>query len=428
MEKRKIAFQTFGCKLNFAETSTLSRMFSPEEFEQVTHKEEADIYVIHSCSVTANAEKKTRAAIRHAKKLNPKSSVAVIGCYAQLRPHELMEMPEVDIVMGNREKYRLPGIYLNNDFKNLIDVDDSNIMKDMSYKSAYSSGDRTRSFLKIQDGCDYFCTYCTIPYARGKSRSSNIEEIINTASRIGKSGVKEIILTGVNIGDFGKNHGEKFFELMKELEKVEGIERYRISSIEPDLLNKDIIDFVAKSSKFLPHFHIPLQSGNNDMLKRMNRKYDREIFSRHVNYIKQVMPDACIAVDLIVGFPGETEELFRDSASFIKSLPVSYLHVFTYSSRPNTKAENMKEKVPGNIKKERSIEMHDISTRMRKVFLESQKGKTGHVLWESNLHGKYMQGWTGNYIKVKKPYDKHKVNTIETVKLEKLNNESFILE
>lgn len=428
MEKRKIAFQTFGCKLNFAETSTLSRMFPEEEFEQVTHKEQADIYIIHSCSVTANAEKKTRAAIRHAKKINPEASVAVIGCYAQLRPHELMEMPEVDIVMGNREKYRLPGIYRNNNVKNLIDVDDSNIMKDMSYKAAYSTGDRTRTFLKIQDGCDYFCTYCTIPYARGRSRSSNIAEILTTAERIGKSGIKEIILTGVNIGDFGKNNGETFFELMKGLEKVEGIERYRISSIEPDLLNKDIIDFVGQSSKFLPHFHIPLQSGNNDILKRMNRKYDREIFSQHVNYIKQVIPDACIAVDLIVGFPGETEELYRDSASFIKSLPVSYLHVFTYSSRPNTKAEHMKDKVPGNIKKERSIEMHDISTRMRKVFLESQKGKTEKVLWESNRQGEYMQGWTGNYIKVKQLYDEKKVNTIESVKLVNLNNESFIIE
>lgn len=425
MEKRRIAFQTFGCKLNFAETSTLSRMFPGEQFEQVSHKEKADIYVIHSCSVTANAEKKTRAAIRQAKKHNPYSSVAVIGCYAQLRPEELEKMPEVSIILGSREKYRLPAIYMNDLRERVTEVDNINVMKDLTYKGAFSSGDRTRSFLKIQDGCDYFCAYCTIPYARGRSRSSSISEVVNSAREIAQSNIREVILTGVNIGDFGKHNGEDFLELIKGLDKIEGIDRYRISSIEPDLLNKDIIDFVKKSKKFQQHFHIPLQSGSNEVLRRMGRRYQRETFAENVNYIKQVMPDACVAVDLIVGFPGETDQQFHESALFIKSLPVSYLHVFTFSIRPNTRAAHMKEQVPGPVKKQRSTEMHEISHRLKQVFYHSQQGKKQYVLWESNRSEKYMQGWTGNYIKVKQPWNPEKVNTIEEIVLKSEENGSY---
>lgn len=428
MEKRKIAFHTLGCKLNYSETSTISRMFPGQNFEQVSPREKADIYVIHSCSVTANAEKKTRAAARHAKKLNPEAQVAVIGCYAQLRPEELEAMPDVNIILGNREKYHLPGLVNNEQTKDITEVTGKDMRSDFAFKHAFSQGDRTRSFLKIQDGCDYMCAYCTIPEARGRSRSSSIAETIKTAQEIAKSEIKEVILTGVNIGDFGKHNGESFLELLQELDKIEGIERYRISSIEPDLLSKDIINFVRKSEKFLPHFHIPLQSGNNEILRRMGRRYKRELLADHVNYIKKVMPDACIAIDLIVGFPGETKEQFLDSADFIKSLPISYLHVFTYSSRPNTKAELMKDKVPGNLKKERSDIMHEISDRLQNNFTYSQKGKSEFVLWESNREGKYMQGWTGNYLKVKTPYDENKVNTIEKVLLTEEKNGSFIIE
>ena len=428
MEKQKIAFHTLGCKLNYAETSTIMRMFPEKNFEQVSSRETADIYVIHSCSVTANAEKKTRAAARHAKKLNPNAQIAVIGCYAQLRAKELEEMPEVNIVLGNREKYHLPGLVRNEQVDNITEVAEKDMRSDFTYKPAFSKGDRTRSFLKIQDGCDYMCAYCTIPEARGRSRSNSVAEVINTAQEIAKSEIKEVILTGVNIGDFGKHNGESFLQLLQALDKIDGIERYRISSIEPDLLSKDIINFVKNSDKFLPHFHIPLQSGNNEILRRMGRRYRRELFADHVNYIKKAMPDACVAVDLIIGFPGETKEQFLDSADFIKSLPISYLHVFTYSSRPNTKAEHMKDKIPGDLKKERSEIMHEISDRLQNIFTHSQKEKTESVLWESNREGKYMQGWTSNYLKVKTPYDEKKVNSIEKVLLSKEENGSFIIE
>ncbi|MFW6020252.1 MAG: tRNA (N(6)-L-threonylcarbamoyladenosine(37)-C(2))-methylthiotransferase MtaB [Bacteroidales bacterium] len=428
MEKRKIAFHTLGCKLNYAETSTIMRMFPKQHFEQVSSRERADIYIIHSCSVTANAEKKTRAAARHARKLNPDAQIAIIGCYPQLRSKELEEMPEVNIILGNREKYHLPGLVHNEQLENITEVAERDMRTDTTFKPAFSKGDRTRSFLKIQDGCDYMCAYCTIPEARGRSRSNSVSEVINTAQEIANSEIKEVILTGVNIGDFGKHNGESFLQLLQELDKIDGIERYRISSIEPDLLSKDIINFIKKSKKFLPHFHIPLQSGNNEILRRMGRRYRRELLADHVNYIKKVMPDACIAIDLIVGFPGETKEQFLDSADFIKSLPVSYLHVFTYSSRPNTKAELMKDKVPGNLKKERSDIMHEISDRLQNNFIHSQKGKTEFVLWESNREGKYMQGWTGNYLKVKTPYNESKVNTIENVLLKEEQNGSFIIE
>lgn len=425
MEKRKIAFQTLGCKLNFAETSSISRMFSPENYEHVSYKEKADIYVVHSCSVTTNAEKKTRAAIRHAKKLNPGASVAVIGCYAQLRPRELAEMTEVDVILGNREKYRLAGIYQDNEHPLTMQSDDSGLLKDYTYKPAYSSDERTRSFLKIQDGCDYFCAYCTVPFARGRSRSNSVNDVVQTAQDIARSKIKEIILTGVNIGDFGRQSGENLADLIKELDKVQGIDRYRISSIEPDLINKNIINIISKSQKFLHHFHIPLQSGSNEVLKHMERRYQRELFAGNVRMIKEKMPDACIAVDLIVGFPGETQEDFKTTEEFIKSLPVSYLHVFTYSRRPDTKAAHMKNQIPENVKKQRSEKMHEVSERLKQLFYQSQKGKKQEVLWESNRDGNDMQGWTGNYIKVKTTYDADRVNTIEKVSLNHLENGHF---
>ncbi|MFO8054021.1 MAG: tRNA (N(6)-L-threonylcarbamoyladenosine(37)-C(2))-methylthiotransferase MtaB [Bacteroidales bacterium] len=428
MIKRKIAFQTFGCKLNFAETSTIARLFPEDQFEHVSFKEPADIYVVHSCTVTSKAEKKTRNAIEQAKKLNPSAKLAVMGCYAQLRPKELEERSPADIILGNREKYRLPGIIISENQDRVVEVSNNDIQNDVSYKPAYSSNGRTRSFLKIQDGCDNFCAYCTVPYARGRSRNNSISQVISNATEIGHSAIKEIILTGVNIGDFGKNSGESFFDLIRKLDRVKGIERFRISSIEPDLLSQNIIDFIARSRKFQEHFHIPLQSGNDNILQRMGRQYSTQLFAEKVRYIKQVMPNACIAADLIVGFPGETEEQFNETLDFVQSLPLSYLHIFTYSMRPYTKAAIMKNQISQATKKARSVKMHKASEAMKTAFYRSQKDSTQSVLWEDSRNGSYIQGWTGNYIKVTHPYAQSKINTIEKVILKEFKNSNFYIE
>lgn len=415
MNKKKIAFQTFGCKLNFAETSAIARKFRASEYETVDFRENADFYIVHSCTVTAHAEKKTRAAIRQALRKNPEASVAVIGCYSQLRPDEIGLINGVDIILGNNDKYRLPE-YIDDISKRKAEKASlQNRPKD--FEPGYSIGDRTRSFFKVQDGCDYFCTYCAIPYARGRSRSADIASTIEVARQIAETNIREIVLTGVNIGDFGRQHGETFLGLLQELDRLDSIDRIRISSVEPELLNDDIIILVARSNRLMPHFHIPLQSGTDRVLELMKRKYKREVFESRVRLIKELMPHACIAADVITGFPGETDEDFLDTFRFIESLPVSYLHVFTYSKRPGTKAAQMEEQVPEQVKQERSKLLHRLSEEKKAAFYAENRGSVQEVLWESDINRGFMTGFSGNYIHCKKPYDKDSVNRIEKVTL-----------
>jgi len=429
MIEPRIAFQTFGCKLNFSETSTLSRIFQDKGFQTVDHKDLADVYVIHTCSVTGNAEKKCRAAIRQVKRRNPAAKVAVIGCFAQLKPKELSRFAEVDLILGNNEKFQLyehlETLLSSSSFPKEKWLT-SEILKSGNFHPAYSAGDRTRSFLKIQDGCDYFCAYCTIPLARGLSRSNTIKQTMDVAREIAASEAKEIILTGVNIGDFGKQHNETLLGLMEELEKLEGIERIRLSSIEPDLLSDKMIDLISKSEKFLPHFHIPLQSGSDKVLKSMSRKYDVALFDDRVRRIKSMMPHACIAADVIVGFPGESAEDFTAALKYIKNAPISYVHVFTYSSRPNTKASRMDNIIPSTIKKERSKILHQVSDEKKLIFYQKHLGKTAYVLFESDDHGGEIQGWTGNYLRVKTNFDPVLINSLVQVKLDELDKDHII--
>jgi threonylcarbamoyladenosine tRNA methylthiotransferase MtaB len=421
MYRKRIAFQTFGCKLNFAETSTIARQMKEEGFEVVGYREQAEVYVIHSCVVTAQAEKKCRAAIRQARKRNPSSTVAVMGCFAQMKEGELMKMPEVDLLLGSEEKFMLKDYLKDETVGRACHTHVGDISHSATFTPSWSTGDRTRSFLKVQDGCDYFCTYCTIPFARGRSRSATIAGTIATTREIAATGMKELILTGVNIGDFGKPHGESFFGLMKELDKVEGIDRIRISSIEPDLLNDEMIAFVAASKRFLPHFHIPLQSGSDRMLDSMKRKYRREVFASRVQEIKRHMPHACIAADVIVGFPGETEEDFRDTWHFLDVLPVSYMHVFTYSERPGTKAVTLDGKVCASDKRDRSRRLHELSDRKKALFYKENTGRMARVLFESDNTGGWMHGFTENYIRVKTRYDQELVNRVVELRLEALD-------
>ena len=427
MPAKRIAFRTFGCKLNFAETSTIARQMKEEGYEVVDHKEEADVYVINSCVVTGNAEKKCRAAIRQAKRRNPEARVAVIGCFSQMKEDDLSKMKEVDLVIGNEEKFMLKDYLQNNSYVGACHSFVGDINRSDVFTPSWSSGDRTRSFLKIQDGCDYFCTYCTIPFARGRSRSATIAETIKTAREIAATGMREIILTGVNIGDFGKPNAESFFDLIKELDKVEGIDRMRISSIEPELLNEEIISFMDRSDKFLPHYHIPLQSGSDKVLKSMKRKYAREVFAQRVKEIKKHMPHACIAADVIIGFPGETEEDFRDTYDFLDGLDISYMHVFTYSERPGTVAANMPGKLNNKEKRERSRVLHELSDKKKTAFYKQNTGSTRPVLFESDNSNGYMHGFTGNYIKVKTPFRADFVNEIISVPLDKLDDDGCFL-
>lgn len=427
--KKRIAFQTFGCKLNFAETSAISKTFPDLEYEIVDFKDVADYYVINSCSVTGNAEKTCRAAAKGAKRRNAKAKVSMMGCFSQIKPEIVAAFPEVDLVLGNEDKFNIYNFIQNPEGERATEIHNININKTTIFNPAYSSNDRTRTFLKVQDGCDYFCTYCTIPHARGRSRSGTIAETIKVAKEIGASPSREIILSGVNIGDFGKLHKESFPDFLTALEQVEGIDRIRISSVEPELLSHDIIDLVAASDKFQPHFHIPLQSGSNAVLKDMKRKYLREVYTDRVEYIKSLMPHACIAADVIIGFPTETKKHFQETYDYLQGLPISYMHVFTYSPRENTFALKLNNVVSKQDKKERSKALHILSDKKKRDFYSQNIQSEQHVLFEAQNSGGMMSGWTGNYIKVVTSYDETLVNTIRRVKLNTLDSSgNFIAE
>ncbi|WP_454948754.1 tRNA (N(6)-L-threonylcarbamoyladenosine(37)-C(2))-methylthiotransferase MtaB [Capnocytophaga leadbetteri] len=429
---KKVAFYTLGCKLNFAETSTIARSFEEDGYIRVDFEDPADIYVINTCSVTENADKQFKQIVRKALKTNPKAFLAAVGCYAQLKPEELASVDGVDLVLGAKEKFNITQ-YIDDLTKNNEGVVHScEIAETDFYVGSYSIGDRTRAFLKVQDGCDYKCTYCTIPMARGISRSDTIENILNNAKKISDKGIKEIVLTGVNIGDYGKGefgnkkHEHTFLELVQALDKVEGIERLRISSIEPNLIKDETIDFIAQSNSFVPHFHIPLQSGSNEILKKMKRRYLRELYVSRVAKIREVMPDACIGVDVIVGFPGETDELFLETYYFLNDLDISYLHVFTYSERDNTEAVLMDGVVPDEVRAKRSKMLRGLSAKKRNAFYESQLGKEKTVLFESDNKQGYIHGFTENYVKVKAPWDPALVNTLHKVKLTKIDVDGMV--
>ena len=432
METKKVAFYTLGCKLNFSETSTIARSFNDEGFQRVDFKEKADIYVINTCSVTENADKRFKTIVKQAQKVNPKAFVAAIGCYAQLKPEELADVNGVDLVLGATEKFKIT-YYLNDLSKNDFgEIHSCEIEEADFYVGSYSIGDRTRAFLKVQDGCDYKCTYCTIPLARGISRSDTMENVLNNAQEISQKGIKEIVLTGVNIGDYGKGefgnkkHEHTFLDLVTELDKVKGIERLRISSIEPNLLKNETIDLVSKSRAFVPHFHVPLQSGSNELLKRMKRRYMRELYVDRVSKIKQVMPHACIGVDVIVGFPGETDALFLETYNFLNELDISYLHVFTYSERDNTEAAEMDGVVPNNIRAKRSKMLRGLSVKKRRAFYESQLNTDRVVLFEGENKEGYIHGFTEHYVKVKAPWNHKLVNKLHKVKLIKIDEDGLV--
>ena len=414
---KKVALYTLGCKLNFSETSTVARMFEDEGFARVDFNDTPDVFVINTCSVTENADKKCKQLVKKALKINPEAFVAIIGCYAQLKPDEIAQIYGVDMVLGASEKFKIVEHFQNIEKREQTAVIASKISTVNEFIPSYSKGDRTRSFLKIQDGCDYFCTFCTIPLARGKSRNHSVSETVKIAKEVALTDAREVILTGVNIGDFGQGEGETFFDLIKELDKIEGIERYRISSIEPNLLTTEIIEFVAQSGKFMPHFHIPLQSGSNKILKAMRRKYEKELYVERVQKIKELMPYASIGVDVIIGFPGETEDDFLETYNFLNELDVSYLHVFTYSERKNTTAIKMDGVVPKSERSKRSKMLHILSDKKKRFFYEQHIGKTYNVLFESEQHDDYLNGFTDNYIKVKVPFAQDLQNQIKTVNL-----------
>ena len=430
--RKKVAFYTLGCKLNFSETSTIARSFTDEGFDRVDFSETADIYVINTCSVTENADKRFKSIVKQAQKANPKAFLAAVGCYAQLKPQELADVEGVDLVLGATEKFKITD-YLNDLSKNDFgEVHSCEIEEADFYVGSYSIGDRTRAFLKVQDGCDYKCTYCTIPLARGISRSDTMENVLTNAREISGQNIKEIVLTGVNIGDYGKGefgnkkHEHTFLDLVTELDKVEGIERLRISSIEPNLLKNETIDVVSKSRAFVPHFHIPLQSGSNEILKLMKRRYMRELYVDRVSKIKEVMPHACIGVDVIVGFPGETNEHFLETYNFLNELDISYLHVFSYSERDNTEAVDMDGVIPMNVRNKRSKMLRGLSVKKRRAFYESQLGTTRTVLFESENKEGYINGFTENYVKVKTPWNPDLVNTLHEVELTKIDSDGLV--
>ena len=417
---KKVAFYTLGCKLNYSETSTISRQFSKAGFDTVNFTDQADVYVINTCSVTENADKKCRKVVKEALKHSPNAYITIVGCYAQLKPSEISEIPGVDMVLGAAEKFLIIDHIKDLTKQPKALVFNQNIAQTNQFIPAYSFGDRTRTFLKVQDGCDYSCTFCTIPLARGSSRSDSIESVIAQANEIAASGVNEIVLTGVNLGDFGIQNGERgnrFFDLVKALDEVEGINRIRISSIEPNLLTNEVIEFVSHSKRFVPHFHIPLQAGSNKILGLMRRRYRRELYSERVAKIKELMPDCCIGVDVIVGFPGETREDFLETYSFLNELNVSYLHVFTYSERENTPAAEMPNPVPGSQRADRSRMLHILSEKKRRAFYESQLGKQVEILFEADHKEGYMHGFSRNYVKIKAPYDPLLINGIKNVQL-----------
>ncbi|WP_179020343.1 tRNA (N(6)-L-threonylcarbamoyladenosine(37)-C(2))-methylthiotransferase MtaB [Winogradskyella forsetii] len=429
---KKVAFYTLGCKLNFSETSTIARGFTDEGFDRVDFKEKADIYVINTCSVTENADKRFKSIVKQAQKNNSDAFVAAIGCYAQLKPEELADVNGVDLVLGATEKFKITD-YLNDLTKNDFgEVHSCEIEEADFYVGSYSVGDRTRAFLKVQDGCDYKCTYCTIPLARGISRSDTMANVLKNAREISEQNIKEIVLTGVNIGDYGKGefgnkkHEHTFLDLVTELDKVEGIERLRISSIEPNLLKNETIDLVSKSRAFVPHFHIPLQSGSNDILKKMKRRYMKELYADRVSKIKEVMPHACIGVDVIVGFPGETDEHFLETYNFLNDLDISYLHVFQYSERDNTEAAEMKGAVYKNVRAKRSKMLRGLSAKKRRAFYEKQLNTERTVLFEGENKEGYIHGFTENYVKVKAPWNPELVNTLHNVSLTSIDEDGLV--
>lgn len=427
------AFHTLGCKLNFAETSTIARQLTGAGYEKVSFDEKASVYVINTCSVTENADRECKFHVKRAMKANPDGLVVILGCYAQLKPEEISAIEGVDLVLGAKEKFNILS-YLDDLQKTESHglIHSCEIVEADFFIGSYSIGDRTRAFLKVQDGCDYKCTYCTIPLARGISRSDTIENVVKNAMEIASKGIKEIVLTGVNIGDYGKGefgnkkHEHTFLDLISELDKVEGIERIRISSIEPNLLKDESIELVAKSKSFVPHFHIPLQSGSDDLLKLMKRRYLTKLYTDRIAKIREVMPDSCIGVDVIVGFPGETEEKFLETYNFLNELPISYLHVFTYSERENTEAAEMHGVVPIPERKQRSKMLRILSEKKKMAFYRTQIGKTLPVLWEHENKNGVMYGFTENYVRVQKPFDENSINTIETLKLNKIESDGTV--
>ncbi len=427
IQYKKVAFYTLGCKLNFSETSTISRLFEDAGFAKVDFEDTPDIYVINTCSVTENADKKCKQLVKKALKINPNAFVSIIGCFAQLKPVEIGQIPGVDLVLGANEKFDILNYIAESDKKEEAQISFKNIKETKEFIPSFSIGDRTRSFLKIQDGCDYFCTFCTIPLARGKSRNASIESTLLEAEKIAKTDIKEVVLTGVNIGDFGQGGEENFYQLVQELDKIEGIDRFRISSIEPNLLSNEIIDFcLSKAERFVPHFHIPLQVGNDRILKAMRRKYERSLYAERVAQIKSLRPDCCIGVDVIVGFPGETDEEFMDSLNFIKDLDISYLHVFTYSERANTGAPKLGEFVPMEKRKERSKMLHILSDKKKRAFYEQNLGSERTVLFESEEENGVMHGFTENYVKVKIPFNENLINQFHKVRLTEIDRDGIV--
>lgn len=426
---KKVAFYTLGCKLNFSETSTISRMFEEKGYKKVEFTDTPDIFIINTCSVTENADKKCKKVVREARKISPDAYVTIIGCYAQLKPKEISEIPGVDAVLGAAEKFRL--IELLDGFvrEEKTQVLASDIEEATVFNNAFSINDRTRTFLKVQDGCDYSCTFCTIPLARGNSRSDTIPNIVKSAKEIASSGVKEIVLTGVNTGDFGLRNGKRedtFIDLVRKLDQVEGIDRFRISSIEPNLLHDEVIEFVASSQRFVPHFHIPLQSGSDKILKMMRRRYLTDLYISRVNKIKSEIPHCCIGVDVIVGFPGESDEDFLETYRFLNELDISYLHVFTYSERANTIAPELNEPVPMKARHERSKMLRTLSEKKRRKFYEDNLHQTATVLFEEDIEDGMMHGFTNNYIRVAAKYDPVLVNELKTVKLSSINKAGHV--
>ncbi len=420
--QQKVAFHTLGCKLNFAETSAIARSFADAGYGRVELEEQPDVVVINTCSVTDQADKKCRHIVRKALTGNPNAFVAVIGCYAQLKPDEIATIPGVDLVLGANEKFNLPDHVAQLTTKNASgQVIAGHIKETKDFVPSYSTGDRTRTFLKVQDGCNYFCAFCTIPLARGRSRSASIQETLQQAQNAIADGAKEIVLTGVNIGDFGTTNGETLLDLIQALDQLDGVERYRISSIEPNLLTDEIIQFVAGSKKFVPHLHIPLQSGDDEVLKAMRRRYLTNLYKARVEAIRQAMPDACIGVDVIVGFPGESDAHFENTYSFLHELPVSYLHVFTYSERANTTALRIDDVVPMELRHERNKRLRILSTKKKRAFYEAQLGSTRKVLFEASEHDGTMHGFTENYVKVEFPFDDQLVNKVRDVRLERIS-------
>ncbi len=421
---KKVAFYTLGCKLNFSETSSIIRMFQEHGYQKVAFNDSPDIFVINTCSVTDNADKKCRQVVKEAKKVSLDPYIIVVGCYAQLKPTEIAEIPGVDAVLGTAEKFRLLELLDGFEKHPKTQIFARDIDEATTFNNAYSLNDRTRTFLKVQDGCDYSCSFCTIPQARGNSRSDTIENILKSAQIISNNHVKEIVLTGVNTGDFGirnKIREDSFMDLIQQLENINGIERFRISSIEPNLLSREIIEFVAGSDKFVPHFHIPLQSGSNKLLKLMRRRYLRELYTDRVEQIKEFMPDACIGVDVIVGFPGETEADFLETYQYLNELHISYLHVFTYSERPNTLAVDMAGQVPLKERKKRSKMLRTLSEKKRRFFYEQFTGTTREVLFEKDIEGGKIHGFTDNYIRVAIDYSPEYINHVLPVKLAAVN-------